>query len=120
MNTSPNRLRLDPQLRHDARIAALHGDPVLNGAGPPRSGRVEHTPVINAPKIPPMACTPKTSSGVVRAEHLLQAVHAHRHHQSDAGTDDECARYADVAAAGVIATSPQTAPEAAPTMLACP
>src|SRR5215471_159565 len=91
-----NGLRLDPELRHDSRVAALHGDPVLNRAGSAQVGRVEHAGHERA-EDPADGMHAEDVESVVRTQHLLQAVHAPQAHQANADTDHERARDADVA-----------------------
>src|SRR5688572_32443006 len=81
--------------------------------GPPRSGEL-NTPVNSAPKIPPTACTPNTSSESSAPSIFLRPFTPHRQINPAAVPMTNAPGIPTLPAAGVIATRPATAPEAAP------
>src|SRR6266705_5877686 len=87
--------------------------------GPPKSGEL-NTPVRSAPSIPPTACTPNTSSASSAPSSFFRPFTPHRHTRPAARPITNAPGMPTLPAAGVIATKPATAPEAAPTMLGLP
>src|SRR6267378_5018345 len=83
--------------------------------GPPSEGALK-IPVMSAPKMPPMACTPKTSSESSALMSLLSPVTPHRHTTPTPRPIANAPEMPTLPAAGVIATRPATAPEAAPSI----
>src|SRR6185369_4009911 len=83
--------------------------------GPPRSGEL-NTPVSSAPRIPPMQCTPKTSSESSAPSIFFRPLTPHRHTSPAAVPMTNAPGMPTLPAAGVIATRPATAPDAAPSI----
>src|SRR5882757_6979445 len=87
--------------------------------GPPRLGALK-MPVSSAPVIPPTACTPNTSSASSFPIIFFKPVTPHRQIGPTTKPITNAPGMPTLPAAGVIATRPATAPEAAPTMLGLP
>src|SRR6185503_10902607 len=87
--------------------------------GPPSDGAL-NTPVSSAPRIPPTACTPKTSSVSSAPSNFFRPFTPHRQTKPAAKPITKAPQMPTLPAAGVIATSPATAPEAAPSMEGLP
>src|SRR2546421_8103556 len=87
--------------------------------GPPRSGLLK-TPVSSAPVMPPTACTPKTSSESSAFSIFLRPDTPHRQIAPAAAPITKAPGMPTLPAAGVIATSPATAPDAAPSIEGLP
>src|SRR3954467_5246856 len=83
--------------------------------GPPSDGAL-NTPVNKAPRIPPTACTPKTSSVSSAPSNFFKPFTPHRQTTPAARPITNAPGMPTLPAAGVIATSPATAPDAAPSM----
>src|SRR5262245_10701670 len=83
--------------------------------GPPRSGEL-NTPVSSAPRIPPTAWTPNTSSESSAPRIRLRPLTPQRHSPPAAKPITNAPGMPTLPAAGVIATRPATAPEAAPSI----
>src|SRR5947207_9321813 len=92
----------------------LFGNP-----GPPSEGSL-NTPVSSAPRIPPTACTPNTSSESSAPRSFFSPLTPHRHTRPAAVPITNAPGMPTLPAAGVIATSPATAPEAAPSIEGLP
>src|SRR5690349_18482193 len=87
--------------------------------GPPSWGAL-NTPVSSAPRIPPTACTPKTSSESSAPRSFFRPFTPQRQTSPTAIPITKAPGIPTLPAAGVMATSPATAPDAAPTMLGLP
>src|SRR5687767_6835511 len=87
--------------------------------GPPRSGEA-NTPVSSAPRMPPTACTPNTSSESSAPSSFFSPLTPHRQTRPEARPMTNAPGMPTLPAAGVIATRPATAPEAAPSMVGLP
>src|SRR5580765_6947715 len=87
--------------------------------GPPSDGSL-NTPVSSAPRIPPTACTPKTSSESSTLSIFLSPLTPHRQTNPAAKPITNAPGIPTLPAAGVIATSPATAPDAAPSIEGLP
>src|SRR4030081_1762392 len=83
--------------------------------GPPRLGEL-NTPVKSAPRMPPIAWTPNTSSESSARSSFFKPLTPHRHTSPAAIPITNAPRVPTLPAAGVIATRPATAPEAAPSI----
>src|SRR3954463_10345249 len=83
--------------------------------GPPSDGSL-NTPVSNAPRIPPRACTPNTSSESSAPSIFFRPLTPQRHTKPAAKPITNAPGIPTLPAAGVIATRPATAPEAAPSI----
>src|SRR5258706_15912072 len=83
--------------------------------GPPSSCEL-NTPVASAPKIPPNECTPKTSSASSAPSIFFRPFTPHRHSGPTISPIAKAPGIPTLPAAGVMATSPATAPEAAPSI----
>src|SRR5262245_43841538 len=92
----------------------LFGNP-----GPPSEGSL-NTPVSSAPSIPPTACTPNTSSESSAPSSLFSPLTPHRQTSPAARPMTNAPGIPTLPAAGVIATRPATAPEAAPSIVGLP
>src|SRR5579863_2345458 len=77
-------------------------------------------PVMSAPKTPPTACTPNTSRESSALISFFRPVTPHRHTTPTPMPIANAPGIPTLPAAGVIATSPATAPEAAPSMEGLP
>src|SRR5215470_18445916 len=77
-------------------------------------------PVVSAPNAPPTACTPNTSSASSACSHFLSWLTPHRQTRPAPNPMTNAPGTPTLPAAGVIATSPATAPEAAPSMEGLP
>src|SRR4051812_24677708 len=73
-------------------------------------------PVSSAPEIPPSACTPNTSSESSALIRRLSPVTPHKHTTPAIRPIANAPGMPTLPAAGVIATSPATAPDAAPSI----
>src|SRR5882762_5258209 len=87
--------------------------------GPPRLGALK-IPVSSAPVIPPTACTPNTSSASSWLISFFRLVTPHRQIGPTASPITKAPGMPTLPAAGVIATSPATAPDAAPSIEGLP
>src|SRR5450755_364143 len=87
--------------------------------GPPRAW-VLNTPVSKAPVIPPTPWTPKTSSESSAPSIFFSALTPHRQAKPATKPTTSAPIRPTLPHAGVIATRPATAPEAAPTIDALP
>src|SRR3954468_12347664 len=87
--------------------------------GPPSDGAL-NTPVNKAPRIPPTACTPKTSSVSSAPSNFFRPFTPHRQTTPAARPITNAPGMPTLPAAGVMATSPATAPDAAPSMEGLP
>ena len=87
--------------------------------GPPRSGEL-NTPVSSAPRMPPTACTPNTSSESSAPSSFFSPLTPQRQTSPPTRPITNAPAMPTLPAAGVIATSPATAPEAAPSMVGLP
>src|SRR3990172_2948760 len=87
--------------------------------GPPSEGSL-NTPVSSAPRMPPTAWTPNTSSESSAPSIFLSPLTPHRHTSPAAMPITKAPGMPTLPAAGVIATSPDTAPEAAPSIEGLP
>src|SRR3954452_14582227 len=87
--------------------------------GPPSDGAL-NTPVNKAPRIPPTACTPKTSSVSSAPSNFFKPFTPHRQTTPAAKPMTNAPGMPTLPAAGVMATSPATAPEAAPSIEGLP
>src|SRR5437762_5743248 len=87
--------------------------------GPPRSGDTK-MPVSSAPRTPPTACTTKTTSETSTPISFLRPVKPHRHTKPAAKPMTNAPGMPPLPAAGVIATRPATAPDAAPSIEGLP
>src|SRR6187200_3604025 len=87
--------------------------------GPPSAGE-QNTPVSKAPSIPPTACTPNTSRVSSAPSMRLSWFTPQRHTTPAAKPITNAPGMPTLPAAGVIATSPATAPEAAPSIEGLP
>src|SRR3954471_19743970 len=87
--------------------------------GPPSDGAL-NTPVNKAPRIPPTACPPKTSSVSSAPSSFFKPFTPHRQTTPAARPITNAPGMPTLPAAGVIATSPATAPDAAPSMEGLP
>src|SRR5438552_2238968 len=87
--------------------------------GPPRSGALK-MPVASAPKIPPRAWTPNTSSESSAPIIFFRPVQPQRQRGPTIRPIANAPGIPTLPAAGVIATSPATAPEAAPSIEGLP
>src|SRR4029077_9453506 len=74
----------------------------------------------SAPRIPPTACTPNTSSASSAPSQCFNWLTAHRHTKPAAKPMTNAPGMPTLPAAGAIATSPATAPEAAPSIEGLP
>src|SRR6185295_1206112 len=83
--------------------------------GPPSSCEL-NTPVASAPKIPPNACTPNTSSASSAPSIFFRPFTPHRHSGPTIRPIANAPGMPTLPAAGVIATRPATAPDAAPSI----
>src|SRR4030095_5151505 len=83
--------------------------------GPPSEGAT-NTPVSSAPTMPPTACTPKTSSVSSIFSMCLRPLTPHRQMMPAASPITNAPGMPTLPAAGVIATRPATAPDAAPSI----
>src|SRR5262249_39262284 len=83
--------------------------------GPPSDGSL-NTPVSSAPRIPPTACPPKTWSESSTFSMCFSPLTPHRQTNPAAKPMTNAPGIPTLPAAGVIATSPATAPEAAPSI----
>src|SRR5690348_16812246 len=92
---------------------------LLTKPGPPRSGAL-NTPVSSAPRIPPTACTPNTSSESSALSQRFNWFTPHRQTTPAAVPITNAPGMPTLPAAGVIATRPATAPDAAPSMEGLP
>src|SRR3954467_13110673 len=92
----------------------LFGNP-----GPPSDGSL-NTPVSSAPRIPPRACTPKTSSESSAPSIFFSPLTPQRHTKPAAKPITNAPGMPTLPAAGVIATRPATAPDAAPSIEGLP
>src|SRR5207237_8197309 len=81
--------------------------------GPPRSGDTK-MPVKSAPRTPPTACTPNTSSESSTPIIFFNPLTPHRQTRPAASPITNAPGMPTLPAAGVIATRPATAPDAAP------
>src|SRR3954463_7611287 len=81
--------------------------------GPPSDGSL-NTPVSSAPRMPPTACTPKTSSESSAPSSFFSPLTPHKHTKPAARPMTKAPGIPTLPAAGVIATRPATAPDAAP------
>src|SRR5690348_16483589 len=73
-------------------------------------------PVSSAPRMPPTACTPKTSSVSSTPIMRFRPLTPHRHTSPAPSPITNAPGMPTLPAAGVIATSPATAPDAAPSI----
>src|SRR3954464_1225976 len=87
--------------------------------GPPSDGSL-NTPVSSAPRIPPRACTPKTSSESSAPSIFFSPLTPQRHTKPAAKPITNAPGSPPLPAAGVIATRPATAPDAAPSIEGLP
>src|SRR5512132_1646821 len=87
--------------------------------GPPSDGS-QNTPVSSAPRIPPTACTPNTSSESSAPSMRFRPLTPHRHTRPAARPITKAPGMPTLPAAGVIATRPATAPDAAPSIEGLP
>jgi len=87
--------------------------------GPPRLGAL-NTPVSSAPRMPPTACTPNTSSVSSAPSIRLSPFTPQRQTTPAARPITNAPGMPTLPAAGVIATRPATAPEAAPSIEGLP
>src|SRR5688572_6688674 len=87
--------------------------------GPP-SDCVLNTPVSSAPTMPPMPCTPNTSSESSAPSSFFSPLTPHRQANPATAPMMMAPIRPTLPAAGVIATRPATAPEAAPSIDALP
>src|SRR5712671_2421370 len=83
--------------------------------GPPRLGEL-NTPVKSAPRMPPIAWTPNTSSESSARSSFFKPLTPHKHTRPAAMPITNAPGIPTLPAAGVIATRPATAPEAAPSI----
>ncbi len=83
--------------------------------GPPSDGSL-NTPVSSAPRMPPTACTPNTSSESSARSIRLRPFTPQRQTAPAARPITKAPGMPTLPAAGVIATRPATAPEAAPSI----
>src|SRR4029450_13977900 len=83
--------------------------------GPPSDGAL-NTPVSNAPRIPPTAWMPNTSRASSARRIFFRPLTPHRHTSPAAMPITNAPRMPTLPAAGVIATNPATAPDAAPSI----
>src|SRR3954466_2523465 len=88
---------------------------LLGKPGPPSDGSL-NTPVSSAPRMPPTACTPNTSSESSAPSIFFSPLTPHRHTRPAARPMTKAPGMPTLPAAGVIATRPATAPDAAPSM----
>src|ERR1700682_1356941 len=87
--------------------------------GPARAGE-QNTPVTSAPTMPPTAWTPNTSSESSALRRRFRLVTPQRHATPAAAPMTNAPGMPTLPAAGVIATRPATAPEAAPSIEGLP
>src|SRR3954451_22882362 len=103
----------------------MPGKPVLpvtqssTSPGPPSEGSL-NTPVSSAPRMPPMACTPNTSSESSAPRSFFRPLTPHRQTKPEGRPMTNAPGMPTLPAAGVIATRPATAPEAAPSIEGLP
>src|SRR5205823_10601490 len=83
--------------------------------GPPRSGDTK-MPVNSAPSTPPTACTPNTSRESSTPIIFFRPLTPHRHTRPARRPMMKAPGMPTLPAAGVIATRPATAPDAAPSI----
>src|SRR4051812_18234 len=91
----------------------------LTRPGPP-SACVLNTPVSSAPTMPPTPCTPNTSSESSAPSIFLRPLTPHRHMKPATKPMTIAPIRPTLPQAGVMATRPATAPEAAPSIEALP
>ena len=87
--------------------------------GPPRFGEL-NTPVSSAPRMPPTPCTPNTSSESSAPSSFFRPLTPHRQAKPAMKPMIRPPPMPTLPAAGVMATRPATAPEAAPSIEALP
>src|SRR3989344_304039 len=87
--------------------------------GPPRPGAL-NTPVSRAPTIPPMPCTPNTSSESSAPSSFLRPLTPHRQAKPPTRPITRAPPIPTLPAAGGVGTRPGTAPPAAPPTDALP
>src|SRR5512134_46626 len=108
-----------PEIEYSAAVIIL---PVTQSAvkpGPPSEGAL-NTPVNSAPSMPPTACTPNTSSESSAPSQRFSWLTPHRHTNPAALPMTKAPGMPTLPAAGVMATSPATTPDAAPSMEGLP
>src|SRR5512147_2449745 len=88
---------------------------LLTKPGPPRPGEL-NMPVSKAPRIPPTACTPKTSSESSTRRSFFSPLTPQRHTGPTTSPITNAPGIPTLPAAGVMATRPATAPDAAPSI----
>src|SRR5690606_7624203 len=95
--------------------------PMLKSSAPvPPSEGAANTPVRMAPTMPPRPCTPNTSSESSAPSRRLSPVTPQKHRTPEASPMTMAPLTPTEPQAGVIATRPATAPEAAPSIDALP
>src|SRR5262245_30185763 len=104
---------------YSAPVVAFPVNQSTGKLGPPRFGELK-TPVSSAPRIPPTAWMPNTSSASSAPSSFFKPFTPHRHIRPAATPMTKAPGMPTLPAAGVIATRPATAPDAAPTMLGLP
>src|SRR5882762_7048952 len=122
MNTTPTAwawVTNCDQMEYSAAVVILPVNQSTGKLGPPSFGELK-TPVSSAPRMPPTACTPKTSSASSAPSNFFRPFTPHRHTKPAARPMTNAPGMPTLPAAGVIATRPATAPDAAPTMLGLP
>src|SRR3569832_1143417 len=93
---------------------------ILRSALEPPSDAAANTPVKIAPTMPPIACTPNTSSESSYLSARLSLVEARKHSTPAARPMISAPTGPTKPEAGVMATRPATAPEAMPSTLGLP
>src|SRR6185295_17285824 len=124
--TTPDQIKVTPTALAWIQSCALMlskpgfiSNQLFGNPGPPKSGEL-NTPVSSAPRIPPTACTPNTSSESSAPSSFFSPLTPHRHTRPAAIPITNAPGMPTLPAAGVIATRPATAPEAAPNMVGLP
>src|SRR4051812_20578330 len=108
-----------PAMEYSAPVVILPVNQSTGKLGPPTSGEL-NTPVSKAPRMPPSACTPKTSRESSAPRIFLRPLTPQRHTNPAAMPMTKAPGMPTLPAAGVMATSPATAPDAAPSMEGLP
>src|SRR5438067_9699958 len=110
---------LDPELRHHPRIADLAGDPVLDQPGPEKRRVVEHAREQGAEDSADGVDT-EDIERIVRASMRFSWFTPQRQTKPAAKPITNAPGMPTLPAAGVIATRPATAPDAAPSIEGLP
>src|SRR5678815_5139247 len=124
--TTPDQIKVTPTALAWIQSCALMlskpgfiSNQLFGNPGPPSDGAL-NTPVSSAPRIPPTACTPNTSSESSAPSSFFRPLTPQRQTMPAARPITKAPGIPTLPAAGVIATSPATAPEAAPSMVGLP